>query len=43
MAVVASYDNNGKVDTQNLAKNLSQIEGLKYINNENQEVNVLEN
>ena len=43
LAVVASYDNNGKVDTQNLAKNLSEIEGLKYINNENQEVNVNEN
>ena len=43
LAVVASYDTNGKVDTQNLAKNLSEIDGLKYINNENQEVNVLEN
>ena len=43
LAVVASYDNNGKVDTQNLAKNLSEIDGLKYINNENQEVNVDEN
>ena len=43
LAVVASYDTNGKVDTQNLAKNLSEIDGLKYINNENQEVNVDEN
>lgn len=43
IAVTQSTNKRGNIDTTRLAKNLSKINGLKYINNEKQEIEVTEN
>lgn len=43
IAVNQSFNKRGNIDTAKLAKNLSKINGLKYINGENQEIDVTEN
>ncbi len=43
LAVAASYDNGSNINTQTLAKNLSEIEGIKYINDQSEEVAITDN
>jgi len=43
IAVTQSTNKRGNIDTTRLAKNLSKINGLKYINDEKQEIGVTEN
>lgn len=43
IAVTQSTNKRGNIDETKLAKNLSKINGLKYINTENEEVDVTEN
>ena len=43
MEVAASYDNGSNINTQTLAKNLSEIEGIKYINDQSEEVAITDN
>lgn len=43
IAVTQSTNKRGNIDEAKLAKNLSKINGLKYINTENQEIDVVEN
>ena len=43
IAVNQSFNKRGNIDTAKLAKNLSKINGLKYINGENQEIDISEN
>lgn len=43
IAVTQSTNKRGNIDETKLAKNLSKINGLKYINTENEEIDVTEN
>ena len=43
IAVTQSTNKRGNIDEAKLAKNLSKINGLKYINSENEEIDVTEN
>ena len=43
IAVTQSANKRGNIDTTKLAKNLSKINGIKYINSEKEEVDITEN
>lgn len=43
IAVNQSFNKRGNIDTTKLAKNLSKINGLKYISSDNEEIDVTEN
>lgn len=43
IAVTQSTNKRGNIDETKLAKNLSKINGLKYINTENEEIDITEN
>lgn len=43
IAVNQSFNKRGNIDETKLAKNLSKINGLKYINSQNQEIDITEN